>query len=202
MGILEKPNWSTRKHCCSYPSPQSKRRLPGSRVVAVYQCALFHARRAAGRVSWRTFMPRYRLDEDGALHREGFFPEPAKDAGPASRFLDRSALLSNLFGPDRAPSPGEIDLMVALVAASRDVLRSRFPDVDFHVLYWDEASRRRDRRVVSGLETEGIPTHRVSALFDPSDLAYRISPHDLHPNAAAHDALAKFVATSILAADR
>lgn len=174
---------------------------PGGRVVAVYQSALFHARRAAGRVSWRAFMPRYDLQPDGRLLANGFFAEDGRTGGAISRFTSRSFLLDRLFGEGRTGTSREIDLMVAIVAASSDALQQDFPGSDFHVLYWDEASWWYDAKVLSGLQAAGIPTHRVSEVFPTSDLAYRISPQDRHPNAAAIDALARTVVSAILAQD-
>lgn len=171
---------------------------PQEPITVVYECGLFHARRAAGSVPWSARLPRYELDQDGTLRAAGFFEEYQIRQGMVERFVARSFLFKSLFGEGRPANSQEIDLFLGIVAASRDQLNSLYPGAEFHVVFWDDGNWLRDRKVIGGLADLGIETHLVSTVFSLNDPQYRISPYDRHPSAAANRELAEFVTTAII----
>jgi hypothetical protein len=169
-------------------------------IHAIYLAIPHHVMRVAGH--WHTEQPgpRYALQGDGGVVRQGRFV-PSEDPGWREWLLGRSPLWDRLFGVE----PAAIDLMAndvtllhRVVERSRDLLAEQYPDIAFHVLYWDFGD--------PGLFGEDfapaqIPVHRLSTVLPADQAELQASfqiPHDGHPNARAHARIADYVVREIL----
>jgi hypothetical protein len=98
------------------------------------------------------------------------------------------------------PGQRDLDLFAEVVKASRDLLASRHPGIEFHVLLWDKRWKS-EAEYWEGLERRGLRVHFMSTVLgDLSEAPERwaVSPHDGHPNRAANERIARFVARQIL----
>jgi hypothetical protein len=171
---------------------------------AIYVAIPHHLMRVSGHWHTEEPGPRYALQNDGSVIRQGRFVV-SDGSGWLEWLLDRSPLWDRLFGTASAANEvktGDITLLHRVVERSRDLLRQRYPGIEFHVLYWDVGDPG-----LFGTEfvSSGIPVHRLSALLpsDPGELeaSFQI-PHDGHPNVRAHARIADYVVQEILSARR
>ena len=163
----------------------------------IYWALPSHAGRAAGRVSWKAG-PKYVMVPGGGVELAGTFEKQrAEDHG----FLTGLALKSHLASRavERLRETDDARLMVELVEASRREVANRFPECDFHVLFWD--AKQSGRRIARGLRERGIPVHPVED-FVPGlaqdEASYTLSRYDLHPNARLHERVAEYVSREII----
>jgi len=166
----------------------------GGRLEAVYQCGFFHVERAAGLVRWARGTPRYVLD-DGAVRRDGFYPDDLEGPFPWPGALDRWLTWRRLAGPVRPPGRPAVELFARVVAAARDRVLAYDPGARFHVLYWDDEPPWLDGPVIDAVRGEGVGVTRVSEILPVDDLRMRLDPVDAHPSAAAHDRVAHWIVT-------
>jgi hypothetical protein len=164
----------------------------------IYQSAYDHVRRVAGRSPYDPHGPRFVLREDGRLVRAGNFDDTPSFPGSWPR-LGKSEIL-RILSEHFEPGPRDFDRFAEVVRAARDLLVNRHPDVEFHALLWDKRWKQ-DAEYWEGLQRRGIRVHFVSdAIPDLRQAAgrYAVSPHDGHPNRAANERIAAYVAREIL----
>lgn len=169
--------------------------------AAIYQALPTHVMRAAGRAPWDRDGPDFRLLASGAVQHVGRFSDRADPEWPAQRGLERSALYRRIFGSERAIRAREIQLFVAIVQQARELFLRRYPGSEFHILLWGRSGTHDFDRLVAGLRAANFNLHLVSQILPDYDLdaaRYELSPHDAHPNAAAHDRIAAYIVTRIL----
>jgi len=166
-------------------------------VGAVYEAIDCHVERAAGEpaVLDGPEGPRFVLDTEGTVRREGRFPELDLSTPAILGLFDGFEFARNLrskaygFGRER-----NLELFGAIVSSSRQQLEDLYPGIAFHVLYWGE-----DGPVTRHLESLGLPVHPMSDVLpywaDRQDL-YSI-PHDGHPTPLANEVIASYVAERI-----
>ncbi len=165
---------------------------------AIYVSVSDHVRRVAGRSPWDPHGPRFVLDGQGRLVRDGNFDDrPSLLA--SWPLLGRSRvlkILSERFDPTQA----DYDRFAEVVAASRDRLVALWPDIDFSVLLWDKRWKF-DSEYWEGLERRGLRVHYVSGILPnqhENGGLYAVSPYDGHPNRLANEAIAAWLAHEIL----
>jgi len=164
----------------------------------IYAVIPAHVGRAAGKLGWRG--PRYRLEPDGSVRRDGLLMvEDLQDltwrAYLKSQF-EKSALLNVLRA--RLSSEDRQRFLSIVATAARSVERD-FPGAEFHVLFWATIEDD-DSWIVDGLRKRGLRVHLVEdalAGYRTDRDGFRI-PGDGHPNARAHDELAAYVVSKIL----
>jgi hypothetical protein len=181
-------------------------------MTAIYSALADHAFRVAGKVWYGQHSPRYKLAPQGTVGASGHFDDKRRSSGriitSIRRQLEKSALYQVLESPRRDPSQDDIQLMLAIVAKSRDLLAAQYPGIKFHVLLWrvvpdDEPIYQ---QLPSGFTRMKIPVHRVEDILPgytdgPHSLKYVLSPRELHPNALANRLLAAYVLKNIIAGD-
>jgi hypothetical protein len=186
-------------------------RTAGCAVTHVVYLALYsHATRAAGRAFWDRDGPRYVLDAEARAVRAGNFSDVKSDGvlRPILKRLRASQLFRHYmaagFDPHEQPvMPAELDLLTAIVAATRDEAAVRFPGAPFAVLFWDiglEPVAVTD--LTTRLAGRGLRVHALSRAIPDhggdADLRYRLSEGDGHPTAAAYARIAEYVLREIL----
>ena len=116
-----------------------------------------------------------------------------RDASQESSFggLLRSKLRQNFLGPllierlsAQKSSPQDIALYVASIRQCSEMLKGKYPDAEFMVLYHDGTRDSATEEVLKKLKQAGIPVVTVSSLVKGklSDPKYKI-PYDGHPSA-------------------
>ena len=171
--------------------------------VVVYQAIDSHVPRAAGRAFWDFSGPRYVLTETGDAELAGHFDE---GHGEFRKWLfenlNTSHMYQQIFGVNSAVSDADISLFVAIVSRSRDLLKVKYPAVEFHVLLWGYSENENFVSLHDALMEKGITVHSVSDIlpeYETNPGLYQIDADDTHPNALAHEIIALYVADKIIA---
>lgn len=93
-----------------------------------------------------------------------------------------------------------IKTFAALVDKSRNLLESKYPGIEFHVIYWNNIPDL-GTVVIEELKIKGIITHKITdilpANFQDSGDLYAI-PYDGHPTPLAHKIVANYVVSKII----
>jgi hypothetical protein len=190
--------WGPHQMLAALQSGQVDSALDCEPTHAIYQSVHDHVRRVAGRSPWDPHGPRFVLDASGRPVRAGNFDD--RPSFPRSWPLLRNSEILRILAEDFEPGPRDYELFAEVVKASRDLLASRHPGVEFHVLLWDKRWKQ-DPEYWEGLERRGLRVHFVSGLLPDLREAperWAVSPHDGHPNRAANERIAGFVAREIL----
>ena len=165
--------------------------------------------RVASRKAWIKHQPRYILEADGTVRFAGFFPDPtplALQLGFGKRIADqlgKSAMWRALNLREAAITRDDIDLYLAIVRRSRDLLAVQFPGVTFRVLMWPgHTEAQRSTSVVLGqdLQQMGISVDLVVNIlpgYTRNETPFVLSSRDPHPNAVANRLLAQFLVNEL-----
>jgi hypothetical protein len=169
-----------------------------------------HVLRAAGRTPYSERSPRYELDRRGVLVYRGTPrltpPPPGRIAALRRRIaeqLRKSRLVRAAAAREPRPTADDLRLYLAIVGRSSRLLAERFPTAEFHVLAWSlHASRAGGReRFLEGLRAVAANVHEIEEAlpgYGEDSAPYELHPRDRHPNAAAHDLIARYVVERIL----
>jgi hypothetical protein len=174
----------------------------------VYTAIPDHVRRVAGLRTFGRHGPRYRLDAAGGVQRAGHFDDDKTFAERMEKtlplWLRASAIFQRSFNRPRALGDRDFELYVAVLRRARELAMQRWPGLDFEVLLWPVSAVRGDDALYAEIHRRlaeaGLAPHALAATVPglaADDARFRL-PHDLHPNAAAHDAVARYVLGSIL----
>jgi hypothetical protein len=177
----------------------------------VYQATPDHVRRAAGlrdRVDLH-HGPQYALRPDGAVTYVGPIGTARSVADKIEQQLSKSFLYRRLTGGDaiytRAYRDKDLALYLAIVDQARAQLKALNPDGEFHVLLWENDVLDKDGRlagqVLDGLKQRGLSVHRIGEILPGADHyapEWFFGEFDLHPNAAANDRIAEYLARKVL----
>jgi hypothetical protein len=170
----------------------------------VYQALDRHVLRSAGLVEWGENTPRFVLNDDGTVRRNGTLedrPTTSRLMDKVSFQLSKSHLYSLIEGRSMARIRDEhFDVFSGIVQQARDIVRTNYPQAEFHVVFWDIAHGI-SNRIVPDLSARGIQLHMVLDNILPRAerrTAYDLGPHDHHPNPAAHDLIARYVVRNII----
>ena len=131
---------------------------------AFYEAITDHVRRAVGKVPYGNHGPRYVLDPDGTVRRDGNFEGLERTYSPAEADLrwqfGKSAIYR--FLADRPPRPTEDDIRttLAIVRRSRDLLVEQYPGLKFQVIFWPDWNTDGDlsRELQDGFRRMKIPS--------------------------------------------
>ncbi|NPU84366.1 MAG: hypothetical protein HPY65_07740 [Syntrophaceae bacterium] len=164
--------------------------------VVVYQAIPHHVTRVEGDLVWYPDGPRYVSDGNGGVNFAGNLH------GSISSWIMDQSMKTNIgrrYWIWKAQGGGgDIDLTVKIVARSRDLVKQKWPDARFVVLYWPVDSET-STRLEEGFRRAGMTVHRVTeAIPDWRLLHVKYSiPHDGHPNALAHNMIAEYLAKNL-----
>jgi hypothetical protein len=173
-----------------------------------YLWIINHVRRAVGLELWSLGGPRYALEPDGTVRRDGSFRDGTDD-DPASgrsllfKILSRSALFSAIHGGTFGYAE-DARLLAAVVAASRDHIESVWPGAQFHVIFWDDPGSLRHALMKTRFEEAGLSMIFVGDML-PGFLAdkesYWLHPSDRHPNPGTYEQMADYLVREVLQED-
>lgn len=161
---------------------------------AIYQYIQDHVRRSAGLKS-PPFGPRYALKANGepvlkgTLHDRGVFYQLILSQPHKSLAYER------VFGSQRLIRKSDTQLFLAVVDASRRTLSLKYPEIDFHVVLWGGKGV-----VWEELRSRGTQVHAVREILPDYQNRgrWRISPHDSHPSALAHEFIANYLVSHVV----
>ena len=167
---------------------------------AIYLAIPDHARRVAGNAGYGRDEPRYVMQEDGSVVRDGLFADVQTHVWSSRlrQFAGHSnvaRLIQKRVGADQYDVPR----LAAIVDASRAKLQTSWPECEFHVVLWDSASPF-GVEVREALEARGFeiwPAETLLPGLAADRGAYRIHEADSHPNARAAEELARALAERI-----
>jgi hypothetical protein len=174
---------------------------------AVYQAVYHHTVRSAGVWTWDRHGPRYVLGDDGRPVRTGNF-DSEHDPSKMLRALEKSGVATELRRRGMDVGAGDATeedakLLRAIVAESRRLLVETWPDLEFHVVYWDAYDAVGRWPLFDDPPLDGIEVHRISEILPPVDDpegVYKL-PHDVHPTPRAADLIAAYVVRNVLGID-
>ena len=176
-------------------------------TTAIYQAVPHHVDRVAGTVSWGLHSPKYVLTDDGGVKYAGHFDDSLISWQRIRRrqeiVLKKSFFYQKYFQHrHRVTTDKDIRLFLEIVGAARKDIEARFPGLHFHVILWDEGHQDDNfQKLQRGLEEKRIALHLISQIlpdFHSNPERYKIGPADPHPNAKAHEFMAKYVVENIL----
>ena len=174
--------------------------------AVIYQAVLDHVSRVAGLSSWGADTPRYQISGDGTLQHSGRFSD-IDGLGDHFRAAWRQTQIYHRFVRNRIRADSDdVELLIAVVAASKRKLKALYPGIAFHIILWDNASDKKVKqklyeRLYTGLAGKGFHIHLASQMLsgylqNRSD--YELSPHDNHPNARAYREMAVYITRNVL----
>ncbi|GJL65463.1 MAG: hypothetical protein NPIRA05_04340 [Nitrospirales bacterium] len=174
-----------------------------------------HDARAAGKVPWDTHGPRYVLENETKVRFAGHFDDVSGDLLRLDSVVEKfknqinksfivEKLLLFLHG-SRIFISYDSKLYLAIVHRAKTIFEQRYPDSEFHVIYWDPSRDTYNSVladiIIDGFNERKIPVHLTSDMF-PRDLhgsdQMHVSEHDGHPSALAHSLIAEYVVNNIL----
>lgn len=187
---------------------------PGDVKYVIYSATPDQVRKAAGlREIDHLHGPRYVLAADGSVKYRGQFGEDPSRVEKLRAQLEKSFLYRSLVGGNaiyyRRYNDADVALYLAIVKAARARVKTLYPDAQFHVFVWGNDAVHLDKsgslskKLIGGLEAmeDDLKVHRVNDILpgsDTDDPAYFLGRFSLHPNAAANDRLAEYVANMIV----
>ena len=186
-----------------------------------YQAIPDHIHRASGSIN-RQHTPKYIVKKNGSVEFAGYFENDF------SFFIKKQLRKSKVYKRIEfaIPKEDEFKLYAGVVAGARDYVKHTYPDAEFHVLLWTYPDEK-SKKVYDSLQKNNITVHFVRGIlqssvdenenqekfnvYDSNDLLniseidflekYIISPFDHHPNALAHDIIARYVFNNIITND-
>jgi hypothetical protein len=181
--------------------------IEGTPRYAIYQAITDHVPRAAGLKRWGKHDPKYVLNDDGEAVYKSSFDEAG---GLMPRWLISELMKSKIaeaiaqsYWNRHAYDGANVELFAAVVGAARDIVETRYRGCEFHVILWDSRKPAPDG-IAGELARQGLRVHRISDILPERSRyheKYKISKHDHHPSAFAHERIAEYVTSSIIGTD-
>jgi hypothetical protein len=97
----------------------------------------------------------------------------------------------------------DIDLYIAIVLKSKKLLAQKYPNSQFHIIFWDNPSEAENNYIIERLKANNLETHVVSDIlpgYNTDDFRKYVIryPFELHPNIYANHEVSKFILKNIL----
>jgi hypothetical protein len=178
--------------------------IDGPPGYAIYQAIADHVPRAAGLKSWGKHDPRYILSDNGKVTYAGSFDE--KGGGVFQWFWSEAMkchvadTIVQSYRNRHAYDQANVELFAAVVSASRDIIETRYKGCEFHLILWESGETGPDS-IMEALERHGLRVHQIGDMLPERSkrrTEYKISEHDNHPSALAHDLIAEYVVNAII----
>lgn len=173
---------------------------------AVYQAIPGHVLRVDQWKSWLKNGPHYVLDPEGGILRQSFteyswygIRAVLNESHLFRAVSGRLSMIRNMNGNWQENQA--VRTFAALVDRSQKLLRSKYPGLEFHLIFWDDEKDDFSDIVLDALNAKAVKTHKISDIIgedlSPDAAKYRI-PHDLHPTPLAHRIIAEYVVGKII----
>lgn len=171
--------------------------VPETRATGVYVFIPNHVRRVIGSfavISWSRHSPYYVLDPAGMPRRLGSFQGERAGLTRLYDFLHGDYLLQTL-PVDFPPRPGRraFELTAAIVARAAALFAEQFHGGKLIVMLYPETGEEglSGRELRPYFEGKGLTVLDYTALLPGPVASYFYLPHDSHPRASAHRAVAE-----------
>ncbi len=147
--------------------------------------------------------PHYRLSKTG----ETLYTENPQECNPTHEYclwkpvkqnLKKSLLLNSIWF--HQVTHREIKLFLNIVERSKTLLQERYPEAEFHVIFWDKPNSSISEGIEGGLREKNFNVHFVQDII-PDYWENWETYHfvdDWHPSAQAHQRIAQYVVTNIV----
>ena len=165
----------------------------------IYQGIWFHAFRVAGMELWDSRGPHYVKDDAIGVKLLGRFEDDPYLAGRrwVMERLYRSNLFSRIHQRVRRPTTQAYETYLAIVKETQRLIETRYPDCEFHILFWDEPWLP-----MEGIFETGFNFHRVGSILPAGwreqRVQYQVHEHDQHPNRRSFEYLSDYVVGKIV----
>ena len=141
--------------------------LGGATPKAVfYQAIPAHPARSAGLCDWDLDGPMYVLTKEREVQYAGTF-DKIKGSSHFEQWLLRqikkSLIGRKLFPRCKKPGKADVDLTVAIVARSQEIVKAKWPQAEFYVLFWwDHDFFKISSWLFDGLQEQNVNLHLIS----------------------------------------
>ncbi|MGH6920155.1 MAG: hypothetical protein ACREJ0_20910 [Geminicoccaceae bacterium] len=179
-------------------------------AYAIYFGYVVHVQRASySGVPYSERIPQYVLNEQGVPvldHRSDvlmIFMDIVRSSR-VLRKLDRIAVNAlESGGMERE----DVDRYIEIVDKARRILESRYPDIEFHIIFWNEAGEEPSAHIIRNFQDRGIPVYLISDIFpnyDYSTMKYSLGPEYMvndvtwHINGWGYERIAEYIAAKIV----
>lgn len=184
---------------------------------AFYVAIPTHVARVAGRVAWGNHAPKYALDADGKLYRDGFYedrPDLPMRLGlapnsPLRGQLNKSALIRVISKRDIAVTDDDIRLYFSVVSRAQELLKAQYPNIQFRVILHPALAGEPDRPIYEklrdGFRQRNIPVDVVEDILPGYKInrsQYILDARDAHPSALSNHLVAQHVLSNDLLAQQ
>ena len=170
--------------------------------IVIYQAALFQVSRSAGYSWWNKHGPKYILLPDGSIKYDGHFDDGnwiqiKARAQLAKSFAYKKYLIYKL----RQINKNDLNLFIEIIGQSQKLLKEQYPDMEFHVIYWNNKTDKFNNLFIEDLKNKGIHVHLISQIlpdYSTSKSRYLLCKYDSHPNYIAYQYIAQYVVNRII----
>jgi len=171
----------------------------------IYSAITSHAERVVNLYPWgyKDTDPKYALNADGKPEFTGPFADASSLTFSVESAVRDAALFKKIL-KKKSLSDYDLELFVAVVEACRDKIKDRYPDCEFHVIFWDDQYQQKEisERMIAMLKEKKINLHLMhNILPDYQTKAYQyvIYPrHEGHPNGLANQYIASYIRREII----
>ena len=164
--------------------------------------------RSAGRAPWDRHGPKYAIAANGTVKYQGHFDDnftKSKAIAFIKEQVEKSYFYKKFFKYNVLIDGKDIKLFVEIVNASYARLREKYPNADFHVLFWDNYPENKlSKQVIAGLSSKSFQLDLISQIlpnFWENESRYEI-PDEQHPNALANQYIAEYMVEEIMDVSR
>ena len=184
-----------------------ERTVTCSTIQFVHLAIVEHVARVAGLAGWDRHGPRFRLNKNGTVERDGNFDDPTQLLGRwvlprwFDQTTDRFRTWHRFFGRSRDANDADFALYLGVLDEVARVARSRFPGSSFDLLLWDRQGDTRFAAIERRLTGSGVVVHRLTTMipdFAANADRYLLGPRDGHPNALMHQRIGEYVSREIV----
>ena len=174
----------------------------------IYQVLEDHVSRVAGHRGWLKSGPQYILSKNGEVQFSGSFNtcNPSYENclwKGVMRNFEKSFFLQRFFL--HRISSTDLDLFTKVVDRSRYLLKKKYPQAEFHIIFWHNPWRPISNKILDDLKQHHFKTHLITDIipdiYENKEGLYRI-PHDGHPTPRVHKEIAQYIANNIIHAER
>ena len=113
----------------------------------------------------------------------------------------RNLGVSRIFEKIRTPTDDDVKLFGAMVFQSKKLLQKKYPNSEFHVLFWD-FKEKLSNEMIEELNKRKITTHLVTNIIPDyinNRKSYHIClPYETHPKFKTNQLLANYIVTNII----
>ena len=173
---------------------------------AILQVISDHVPRVAGLSAWDPNGPRFILNKNGEVERDGNFGD--RSLIPSNfitikiqKNLQKSLILEKIFFKPRPINQDDTDLLVGIVDRFNDTFKTDYPDSEFHIIFWNTDDAMNKQEIIKGLKAHNLKIHLINDIipnYDNNSSRYQISKYDSHPNALANKKIADYITRNIL----